>query len=61
MTELEDRFEQEVDALHDRLDPNAVTVERTHLRPRKSDITVVAVGLCWTPWRKAIDGMAVPA
>jgi len=61
LTELEDRFEQEVDALHDRLDPNAVTVERTHLRPRKSDITVVAVGLCWTPWRKAIDGMAVPA
>ena len=61
LAELEQQFEAEVEALQGRWDPAAATIDTTQVRPRKSDITIGAVGLCWTPWRKSADGLVEPA
>lgn len=57
---LEQQFEQETAALQDRLEPAGAEIRKTQIRPRKSDITVGAVGLCWSPWKTAADGMLEP-
>ncbi|HMP75208.1 MAG TPA: DUF87 domain-containing protein [Kiritimatiellia bacterium] len=61
MAELEQQFESEIEALQGQWDPDSATIDTTQVRPRKSDITIGAVGLCWTPWRKAADGLVEPA
>ncbi len=45
---LEQQFEQDAAALQQRADP-ASAIDKMPLRPRKSDITIGAVGLCWAP------------
>jgi hypothetical protein len=47
--------------LEGQVDPSTLDIQKAQVRPRKSDITVGSVGLCWTPWRKAADGMVEPA
>ncbi len=61
LAELEAQFEAEVAELQGRFEPDAVEIERTQLRPRKSDIMIGAVGLCWIPWKKSSDGLVEPA
>ncbi|HUF79343.1 MAG TPA: DUF87 domain-containing protein [Thermoanaerobaculia bacterium] len=61
LAEMGGQFEEEVEAMRGRFEPAAAAIEQAHLRPRKSDITIEAVGLCWTPWKKAADGTAEPA
>lgn len=61
LAELEAQFEAEVEALQGQFEPDAVGIERTQVRPRKSDIAIGAIGLCWTPWRKSADGLVEPA
>ena len=61
LADLESQFEAEVEALQGQFEPDAVSIERTQVRPRKSDITIGAVGLCWTPWKKSSDGLVEPA
>ncbi len=61
LADLEQQFNDEVAALQGTLDPSAVAVERARISPRKSDIAIGAVGLCWTPWRKSVDGLVEPA
>jgi hypothetical protein len=61
LADLEAQFEAEVEALKGQFDPDAVSIERTQVRPRKSDITIGAVGLCWVPWKKSADGLVEPA
>ena len=61
MKALEAELDAEVGALTESLDPARVPVERTQVRPRKSDISVGAVSLLWTPWRVAPDGTLEPA
>lgn len=59
--ELEKQFNDEVAALQDSFDPASAVIEQTRVAPRKSDITIGAVGLCWTPWKKSPDGFVEPA
>jgi hypothetical protein len=54
-------FEQEVAALQGQFDPSTAEIETLQLHPRKSDITVGTVGLCWSPWKKAGNGLMEPA
>ena len=54
---LEQEFEQETAALQGQFEPSAVEISKTQVRPRKSDIMIGAVGLCWTPWKKGSDGL----
>ncbi len=61
LAELEAQVEAEVETLHDRYDADRIEIDRAQVRPRKSDIMIGAVGLCWTPWKKSPDGLVEPA
>lgn len=54
---LQAQFEQEAAALQSDIDPASVEILTTPIRPRKSDISLGTVGVCWIPWRTAADGM----
>jgi hypothetical protein len=58
---MEQQFEQESTALQSQFEPGAVEVTKAQIRPRKSDIMIGAVGLCWSPWKKGSDGLVEPA
>ena len=58
---LQDQFDQEVAALQAEFSPESLDIQKRPVRPRKSDISVGTVGLCWIPWRKADDGTLEPA
>lgn len=49
LTDLENQFEQEMNALQSRIDPTEMELVEVSLRPRKSDIVVSNIGLCWEP------------
>jgi hypothetical protein len=49
MQVMEQQFEQESTALQGQFDPASVEIERTRIRPRKTDILIGQIGLCWTP------------
>jgi len=61
LAELERQFEGEVEALRGRFDPAAAGIEKRHVRPRKTDIAIGTIGLCWTPWKKTTEGFLAPA
>ncbi len=61
MNALQDQFDQEVAALQMPVAPESLEIQKRAIRPRKSDISVGTVGLCWTPWRRAADGTMEPA
>ncbi len=56
LNDLQAQFEQECGNLQAEVDPSLVIVEKTSVHPRKSDISVGNVGLCWVPWRASADG-----
>ena len=58
---LEKQFEQEMAALQGPFEPGPEGITKTQIRPRKSDIMIGVVGLCWTPWKKGSDGLVEPA
>ncbi len=57
LTALEQEFEQETAGLQAQFDPSSAAIEKATVRPRKSDISIGAVGLAWIPWVKGSDGM----
>jgi len=59
--ELSTQFETEVNTLLDGARPDAIALEEVSLSPRKTDITVAEVRLCWTPWTVDAKGQARPA
>lgn len=61
MQALEQQFAQETEALQGQFEPTAVEIIKAQIRPRKSDVMIGAVGLCWTPWKKGADGLVEPA
>lgn len=58
---MEQQFEQESAAVQSQFEPGNVEVTKAQIRPRKSDIMIGAVGLCWSPWKKGSDGLVEPA
>jgi FtsZ-binding cell division protein ZapB len=58
---LQQEFDADVSALQGRFEPGALVVERTTIRPRKSDIGVGTIGLAWIPWKTGPDGLPQPA
>ncbi|MCU0640146.1 MAG: ATP-binding protein [Candidatus Krumholzibacteria bacterium] len=61
LAEMERQFAEEAEAMRGRFDPAAVEVEKKHVRPRKTDIAIGTIGLCWTPWKKTPEGALEPA
>ena len=59
--DLEAEFQAELDAIESRGDPGAEPLEKVLLRPRKSDITVDAVGLVWMPYWQDASGSGTGA
>jgi hypothetical protein len=58
VAELDAQLQAETDALMSKMDPKSATLEKVLVRPRKSDITVDALGLVWMPhWRNASGSM----
>ncbi|MBN1849472.1 MAG: DUF87 domain-containing protein [Deltaproteobacteria bacterium] len=56
LAELQAQFDEEASALRADVDPAHIEIEKDQVRPRRSDISVGTVGLCWIPWRRAADG-----
>ncbi len=47
--ELDAQLQAEIDALKEKMDPNAEELQKVLVRPRKSDVNVDALGLVWMP------------
>lgn len=58
---LQAEFEREAAGLQADIEPELVEIQKAPVRPRKSDISVGTLGLCWVPWRQAEDGTLEPA
>jgi hypothetical protein len=46
---LSEQFDREAEEVQSRMDPACEEILRTEIRPRKSDILIGTVGLCWVP------------
>jgi hypothetical protein len=60
VADLETQQQNEIDALTSKTDPATETLEKILMRPRKSDITVDALGLVWMPYWKDASGNMTP-
>jgi len=60
LEELEKRLQEDIGALQQPMDPSDFELKEALVRPRKSDITIAAFGLAWTPWAIDSDGIAQP-
>lgn len=49
LADLEQQFARDTAELQGQFEPGAVEMVRAQIRPRKSDITIGRVGLCWVP------------
>lgn len=61
LADLNAQFKAETDALEQSLDPQKETLEKVSLKPKKTNIAVKFVALCWTPYWHDAQGQAKPA
>ncbi|HOR97137.1 MAG TPA: DUF87 domain-containing protein [Kiritimatiellia bacterium] len=61
LSDMQEQFDRELSALQAPVAAEALSLVKRPVRPRKSDLSVGTVGLCWVPWRKRPDGMFEPA
>lgn len=59
--ELNIHFESEANALLDGATPDKIPLEEISVAPKKADVTVVKLSLCWTPWTLDAKGNAEKA
>jgi hypothetical protein len=60
LADLETKLQAETDTLTAKIDPMTENLEKILMRPRKSDITVDALGLVWMPYWKDTSGKMTP-
>ncbi|UCH83741.1 MAG: ATP-binding protein [Candidatus Latescibacterota bacterium] len=58
--ELHTEFEQEVERLEDRFDPEFQELDTVTLKPRKKDIDVRLLSLVWLPHQRSDTGSVIP-
>jgi len=56
LADLEAKLQTEIEALESKFDPKSEALDKVLVRPRKSDITVDALGVVWTPYWKDAAG-----
>ena len=61
LADLNAQFKAETDALEQSLDPQKEMLEKVSLKPKKTNIAVKFVALCWTPYWQDAQGQAKPA
>jgi hypothetical protein len=59
--ELEADLQREIDAITAAADPDRVTIATSQVKPRKADIVVEGVALCWVPSWAGPAGASRPA
>jgi hypothetical protein len=59
--DLDAELQDEIRQITDANDPDQVAIEATSIKPRKSDVTVAGVALCWVPYWVGDGGAARPA
>lgn len=59
--ELNSQFETEATALLEGASPDSVPIEEISIAPKKTDISVVDLAVCWTPWKVDAAGNAQQA
>ena len=57
---LQGEFDAEVARVQGEMDPALAEIQKVQIRPRKSDVSVVAIGLVWVPWGVGADGAPQP-
>jgi hypothetical protein len=60
LEEMEASFQEDLETLKERYNPEFLDLEQTDVRPRKGDLAVKSVQLAWTPWQVDADGIAEP-
>jgi hypothetical protein len=60
-TELEEELQREIDAISQASAPERVAVTTASIKPRKSDIVIEDVVLCWVPYWAGPGGASRPA
>jgi hypothetical protein len=60
-TDLDAQFAKETEALQSEFDPANLVIEEVAVQPRKTDVTIGRVTLCWTPWTVDATGIATKA
>jgi hypothetical protein len=61
MADLDAQCQEEIEKVRRDAQPENQQLETVQLQPKKSDISVTQVVLCWTPWYVNADGVAQPA
>ncbi len=60
IAELEERLQEDIDALAAAWDPVSEPLEDVRIPPRSTDIALEVFGLLWLPYRRRSDGRLVP-
>jgi len=60
LRELEDEFKGAIESMEAKFDISTLDLEEIVVPPRKTDIAIQPIGLCWTPWRITPAGIAEP-
>lgn len=61
LAELQAQFEEDVQKLESKIDPLTEELSTVSIKPRKTDISVQAVALVWSPYWKDPQGILTPA
>ena len=60
LAELEERLQQDIDALEAAFDPADEPLDEVRVNARSSDISIDVFGLLWLPYRRNSDGRMEP-
>ena len=58
LDDLSSQFEAEANSLIEGASPDSVVLEEVAIAPKKTDITIIKLVLCWTPWSVDANGNA---
>ena len=61
LDDLSAQFEAEANSLIEGAAPDSVVLEEVAVAPKKTDITIIKLVLCWTPWSVDAKGNAEAA
>jgi hypothetical protein len=59
--DLSAQFQAETDALIEGATPDSLKLEEVSVAPKKTDVSVIQLALCWTPWTVDAKGSAQQA
>jgi len=61
LTELEQEIQQDIDSISKKMDATTEQLENVSIKPKKTDITIQLIAICWAPYWKNTDGTMIRA